>query len=125
MSEQLTSHRLDKLDKQIEGIDIVVNDVVKRIVIVEQEQQVLSKNINSLTKHTEAILAMGYELKNLNSKMEDILKNMGKQEKRIEEQEKKIIDLLCKPGNRALVRWELVITTIITTVVGFVVGFFL
>ena len=68
---------------------------------------------------------MGYELKNLNSKMEDILKNMGKQEKRIEEQEKKIIDLLCKPGNRALVRWELVITTIITAVVGFVMGFFL
>ena len=125
MSEPLTSHRLNKLDKQIEEIDITVNDVIKRIAIVEKEQQALRKNINSLTKHTEAILAMGYELKNINSKMEDILKNMGKQDKKIEEQEKKIIDLLCKPGNRALVRWELVVTTIITTVVGFVLAFLL
>ena len=118
-------HRLGALEKQVDKLSNTSNNSCDRILILEKNQETVDEKLEGLSKHTEAIVNMSYEVKNLATKVEDVVGIISKQEIKIDKQVSRINNIESKPGTLAVKAWAMVAATIATTVLGTIVGYFI
>lgn len=118
-------HRLGTLEKQIDKLSGTSTDCCNRILILEKNQETTDEKLEGLSKHTEAIVNMSYEVKNLATKVEDVVDIISKQEVKIDKQVSRINAIESKPGTLAIKAWLMIATTIATTILGTILGYFI
>lgn len=125
MSDVNIEHRLGVLEKQVSKLDEYGRDTSDRVLVLEKTSESICDKIDGLSKHTEAIVGMSYEVKNLAGKVTDAITLIEKQDTRIDEQDDKIDCLQDRPGKAAIKMWMFVASTIGTSILGVVIGYFI
>lgn len=125
MSEANFEHRIGVLEKQVEKVDSMLKENSDRCLILEKNTEQINEKLDSLTKHTDAIVGMSYEVKNLASKVGSAIELIEKQDIRIDQQDVKLESMQDKPGNIAIKMWVFVASVIGTSVLSVAVGVFI
>ena len=123
MSEVNSEHRLSYLERQYGKIDDTCRLNNDRLIKLENTVDVMGDKLDGLSKHTEAIVGMGYEVKNMAVKVEDVLDLIGKQNKLIDKQGIEISNIRDKPGQIAIKMWVFVGTGVGTAILGGFIGY--
>ena len=114
--------RLSSLEKQVDNIDNSLKDKSDRLLTLENTQKVILEKLDNVSKHTEAIVGMSYEVINLASKVGEVVELIEKQEIKIDKQNKRIDEIEKKPGKVALSTITFIISTIVSTGIGALIG---
>lgn len=125
MSDINFEHRIGVLEKQVEKLDDTVKDNSDRCLVLEKNTEQINEKLNGLSKHTDAIVGMSYEVKNLADKVGDAIELIEKQDERIDEQDIKINCLQDRPGKAAIKMWVFVASAIGASILGVVIGYFI
>lgn len=115
-------HRLGVLEKQVDKLNNCMTDNSNRLIIVEKSQEVMEEKLEGLSKHTEAIVGMSYEVKNLAVEVSKAVELIEKQDRKIDKQDERLDEIENKPGKLGLKAWMFVIAYIATAVLSYVVG---
>lgn len=118
-------HRLGVLEKQVEKMDGTIKDNSDRCLVLEKSTEQINEKLNGLTKHTDAIVGMSYEVKNLADKVCNAIELIEKQDEKIEAQDSKINCLQDRPGKAAIKMWMFVASAVGTSILGVVIGYFI
>lgn len=114
--------RLSSLEKQVDSIDNSLKDKSDRLLTLENTQKVIFEKLDNVSKHTEAIVGVSYEVKNLTSKIGEVVELIEKQEIKIDKQNTRIDEIERKPGKAAISTLTFIITTIVSTGIGALIG---
>lgn len=125
MSDVNIEHRLGVLEKQVSKLDEYGRDTSDRVLVLEKNCESICDKIDGLSKHTEAIVGMSYEVKNLAGKVTDAITLIEKQDARIDEQDDKIDEIKDKPGNLAIKGWFFIASAVGTSILGVIIGYFI
>lgn len=111
-------HRINALEKQVEVMGKDLRGVSDKLLILEKNQEVTDEKLDSISKHTDAIVGMSYEVKNLANQVTSVVTLIEKQDERLD-----IIE--DKPGSLAIKGWAIVIGGIASSILGVVIGTFI
>lgn len=115
MTDNGIEYRVKVLERQIDKINESCKDINDRLICVEKIQESIGNTLNDFTKHTEAIVKMTYEVKNLSN-------NFSKAIIEIKEQEDRISKIENKPGTLAIKAWMFVLTNVGASILGVIIG---
>ena len=112
-------HRLGVLEKQVDKINVTLTKNSDRLLITEKAQEVMGAKVESISKHTEAIVGMSYEVKNLTAKVGEAVNLIEKQNEKVCKQDERIDEIENKPGKLGLKAWMFVVGYIATALLGY------
>lgn len=118
-------HRIMVLEKQVEKIESNMQDTCTKCMLLEENHEQTKEKMSSMEKHTNEIIKIGYEVQNINSKLDTISNMIHKQNSRMDEQDSKIDCLQDRPGKAAIQMWVFVASAIGTSILGVVIGYFI
>lgn len=117
-------YRVQRLENQIDRINDSINELSNSCVGFQKDNELITQKLSNLEKHTEAIINMTYEFRNLSNQVSNVIDIIEKHENKLETQGDEIESIKGRPASTALKTIILIGSTIITSICGMLVGHF-